>query len=162
MKYLTLYCTVSLLLCFSVANGQGKYTYPDTTLKSLDPIKAEKAKALALDYLRIFAKGDNIDSLVKICSVPFSWDRKRIIDNWVDFKASQQSLIDEKGKDRQFKVDSVFIKAIRSEILDRVIPINVYYVVVKIKYTWEGRERSSGVLFAVQISDEPRIIGIKD
>lgn len=143
-------------------HGQENYTYPDSTLKLVDPIKAEKAKALALDYVRILSKGENPDSLVNICGIPFSWDRKRIIDNWADFKAAQQSVVANKGKNRQFIIDTVFIKGAKIEILDDIIPLNVYYVIVKIKIARGDKEKTYGILFAVQISDNPKIIGFTD
>lgn len=142
--------------------AQDNSAHPDTTLNSVDPIKAEKAKALVLDYIRILAKGDHPDSLVNICSIPFSWDRKRIIDNWSDFKASQRSIIEDKGKNRKFIIDTIFIRTVRSEILDAIIPLNVYYVIAKVKVPKEIKDRTFGILFAVQISEDPKIIGFSD
>lgn len=162
MKTFIFLLSMLFLCALNVVRGQDNYTHPDTTLKLVDPIKAEKAKALALDYIRILSKGDNPDSLVNICSIPFSWDRKRIIDNWADFKKTQRSVVAEKGKNRQFIIDTVFIKGARIEMLDDIIPLNVYYVIVKIKVPRNDREIKAEVLFAVQISDNPTIIGLSD
>jgi hypothetical protein len=162
MKTFRLFLTMLFLFVFYVVRGQDNYTYPDTTLKLVDPIKAEKAKALVLDYIRILSKGGNLDSLVNLCGIPFSWDRKRIIDNWADFKTAQQAVIANKGKNRKFEIDTVFIKAARREMLDEIIPLNVYYVIVRIKIARDNREKTAGVLFAVQICDHPKIIGFSD
>lgn len=162
MKTFRLFLTMFFLLVFYIGYGQDSYSYPDSTLKLVDPIKAEKAKALVLDYIRILSKGDNPDSLVHLCSIPFSWDRKRIIDNWADFKKAQRSVVAEKGKNRQFIIDTVFIKGARIEMLDDIIPLNVYFVIVKIKVPRNDREIKAEVLFAVQISDNPKIIGLSD
>lgn len=162
MKTFRLFLTMFFLLVFYVMRGQDNYTYPDSTLKLVDPIRAEKAKALALDYIRRLSKGDNPDSLVNLCGIPFSWDRIKIIDNWADFRTAQQSVIANKGKNRQFKIDTVLIKAARIEILDAIIPLNVYYVAVKIKIVKDNKEKTKGILFAVQISDNPKIIGFSD
>ena len=150
------------LLVFNIVQGQDNYTYPDTTLKLVDPAKAEKAKALVLEYVRIIAKGTNADSLVKICDLPFSWDKKIIVDNWADFKKAQQAIISNKGKSRKFIIDTVFVKAVRSEILDEIIPLNVYYVIAKITVTKVNYEKTAEVLFAVQICEDPKIIGFSD
>lgn len=162
MKTFRLFLTMFFLLAFYLVQAQDSSPYSDTTLALVDPVKAEKAKALVLDYIRILAKGDNTDSLVNICSIPFSWDRKRIIDNWSDFKASQQSIIEDKGKNRKFVIDTIFIRRVRSEMLDAIIPLNVYYVLVKIKIPKEVKDRTFGILFAVQITEDPKIIGFSD
>jgi hypothetical protein len=162
MKTFRLFLTMLFLFVFYIVRAQDNYTYPDSTLKLVDPIKAEKAKALVLDYIRILSKGDNPDSLVNICSIPFSWDRTRIIDNWADFKTAQQSVVAEKGGNRQFIIDTVFIKRARIEMLDKIIPLNVYYVIARIKIASDNREKAAGILFAVQISDHPKIIGFSD
>ena len=66
--------TLSLTLLYEITNSQDLYTYPDTTGKSIDPIRADKAKSVAVSYMRLFAKGENIDSILHFCSVPFSWE----------------------------------------------------------------------------------------
>jgi hypothetical protein len=162
MKTFRLFSTMLFLLVSNIVQGQDNYTYPDTTLKLVDPIRAEKAKALVLDYVRIIAQGTNADSLAKICGTPFSWDKKIIVDNWADLKKAQQAIISNKGKNRKFIIDTVFVKAVRSEILDEIIPLNVYYVIAKIKVTKDNYEKTAEVLFAVQISDNPKIIGFSD
>jgi len=162
MKMFRFSLTMLFLLVFYFVQAQDISPYTDPSLKLVDPVKAEKAKALVLDYIRILAKGDNTDSLVNLCSIPFSWDRKRIIDNWADFKASQRSIIEDKGKNRSFIIDTVFIKGSRSEMLDEIIPLNVYYVIAKIKVPKEIKGRTFGILFAVQISENPKIIGFSD
>jgi len=43
-----------------------------------------------------------------------------------------------------------------------IIPLNVYYVILKVNFDIEGGTRTESVLFAVQISDDPKIIGISD
>lgn len=162
MKTFRLSFTMLFLLVFYVVRAQDNDTVTDTTLNLVDPIKAEKAKALVLNYVRIISKGGKPDSLVKICGIPFSWDKKRIIDNWADFKAAQQEIISKMGKNRQFEIDTIFVKAARSEILDEVIPLNVYYLIAKIKATRDNYEKTAEVLFAVQITDNPKIIGFSD
>src|SRR6476659_8865724 len=151
-----------LVFAIQTSHGQAKQNNSDTTLKNLDPAKAEMAKSLVASYARLFFKGENIDSLASLCSLPFAWDRKKIIENWTDFKKEQQLIIDQKGKNRELAIDSVFVAAIRSEMLDRVIPVNIYYVIVTVKFNREGKERSANALFAVQISEQPKIVGFSD
>ena len=141
--------------------SEPKYSFPDTTLQSLDPKKAEIAKSLVVSYTRLLAEGKNIDSIVLLCSVPFAWDRKKIISDKKEFRNTQIKLIEEKGKNRNFIIDSVYIKATRKEMIDKIIPLDIYYVMIKIRLTKED-QRSHYALFAVQMSDDPKIIGLSD
>src|SRR6478735_12405247 len=144
-----------LVIGFQTSYGQAKQNNSDTTLKNLDPAKAEMAKSLVASYARLFFKGENIDSLASLCSLPFAWDRKKIIENWTDFKKELQLVINQKGKNRVLVIDSVFVAGIRNEMLDRVVPVNIYYVILTIKFNRDGVEKTANALFAVQISEQP-------
>ena len=154
--------TLSLTLFFGITNSQDLYTYPDTTGKSIDPIRADKAKSVAVSYMRLFAKGENIDSILHFCSVPFSWDRKEIISEQAALKQKYIDIIAKKGKNRAFSVDSVFITATRKEMLDKIIPLDVYYVMMRIRLPGDPNGKVYKVRFAVQMTDNPKIIGISD
>lgn len=154
--------TLSLTLFFGIANSQEVYTYPDTTAKSINPIRAEKAKSVVLNYMRLFSKGENIDSILALCSVPFSWDRKEIISEKAALKQKHIDIIAKKGKNRAFSVDTVFVKATRKEMLDKIIPLDVYYVMIRIKAASDPNGEGYGIQFAVQMSDNPKIIGLSD
>lgn len=154
--------TLSLILFFEITNSQTSHNFPDTTGKSTDPIRAEKAKSVVLKYIHLIAKGENIDSIMNMCSVPFALDRKEIISERAALKQKYVEMIADKGKNRVFSVDTIFIRTTRKEILDNIIPLDVYYVVVKIKLPNETKEDTHGILLAVQMSDNPKIIGFSD
>lgn len=154
--------TLSLTLFFEITNSQELYTYPDTTQKSINPIRADKAKSVAMNYMRLLAKGENIDSILDLCSVPFSWDKKEIISEQAVLKQKHIDIIARKGKNRAFSVDTIFVRATRKEMLDKIIPLDVYYVVIRIKLASDPNGKVYGIQFAVQMSDNPKIIGISD
>lgn len=160
MKHLQMYFTVLLLFSSTKLVGQIKNPFPDTTLITLDITKAENAKSLALDYIRILSKGENLDSLKILCGLPFSLDKKRIITSWDELKNIHQAVIKEKGTDRQYAIDTVFVKAIRNEILDKIVPLSIYYVIVELKVNQDGKQKAMKMVFAIQISENPRIVGI--
>ncbi|MGC4104038.1 hypothetical protein [Ferruginibacter sp.] len=170
MKTIQYCCTLLFTIACFVTKAQitskkepYKFLNADTTLKELDPVKAAQAKTLVLDFTRILSKGDNVDSVINLCSVPFSCNRKEIIDTKGDLKTVFQKIVEDKGKNRYYEVDTVFIRAIRREVLDNIIPLNIYYVVIRMKVMKNGTIRkSSPVLFAVQVTDDPKIIGIAD
>ena len=162
MKTPVIFWLFIMVTAFQTSYGQDKQNNSDTTLKNLDSAKAEIAKSLVTSYARLFFKGENIDSLASLCSLPFAWDRKKIIENWTDFKKEQQLIINQKGKNRALDIDSVFVMAVRKEMLDRVVPVNIYYVVLTIKFSRDGKEQSANALFAVQISEQPKIVGFSD
>lgn len=154
--------TAFFLFAFSLVRAQNTDAPPEKMPVSIDPVKAEKAKALVLNYIRILSKGERLDSLAHFCAIPFAWDRKRIIDNWADFKASQQEVIANKGKGRQFIIDTVYVESVKSEILDNIIPLNIYNVIAKIKVAGDTRGRTHQISFGVQISENPKIVGFSD
>jgi|GEM_PF-2865311 len=158
------FCVLLLLLASSAFGQENPMSGKDTTLKNLDPVKAEKAKKLVYDYTRIWLRGDtqSVDSLVALCAFPFAWDRKEIIPGAEEFRQTQLRIIKEKGRNRVSAIDSVYVKATRHEILDKVIPVDVYYVVLRLKITRSGKTKTENALFAVQVSGEPKIVGLSD
>jgi hypothetical protein len=46
-------------------------------------------------------------------------------------------------------------------MLDKIVPLDIYYVMLKIKREGDNN-RSDAALFAVQMSDNPKIIGLSD
>lgn len=151
-----------LLLCASISRGQGVYTYPDTTRSAIDPVREGKAKKLAQTYTELIAKGDNADSIVALSSIPYALDRVEIINHRDSLKKVFQRIFDEKGKNRVFVFDSIYVSATRREIFDKIIPLDIYYVVVRVKVTRAGKEKIRAILLGIQMSDNPKVIGFSD
>jgi hypothetical protein len=154
-----------VLLCLFAVNYsfcQESNNYPDTSDKVTDHDRTQKAKNLVLTFTRLILQGNDVDSILAICAVPFSWDRNEIISDFASLKNALERVIQQKGKGRQFFPDTVFIKKTRKEILDNIIPLDLYCMVIKIKNKPGDAEKSDEILFAVQMSDEPKIIGFSD
>jgi hypothetical protein len=142
--------------------GQGEYSPPDTSRASIDPLREVKAKTLALEYCSMLMKGVSTDSIAAICTIPFSWDRKQIISDWETFHRIHREVFEKKGINRPWSCDSIYVMATRKEVLDEIIPIDIYYVIVRINTVGKGKERAANVMLAVQMGDEPKIVGLSD
>lgn len=161
MKHIKLFFTFILFVSNAL---YGQFNEEDSNVNKFTPdsAKVEIAKTLALDFIRILTHGEHLDSMQNICELPFAWDRKRIIDNWTDFNASLQSIVNNKGKNRSFLIDTVFHVSSKYEMIDKMIPIHVYYIAVSLTAPNSGSDKKHWIYFAVQISDEPKIIGFND
>lgn len=125
----------------------------------IDPVKAEKAKVIVQQYLQLWVKGTEMDSLTALCAVPFAWDRKEIISDIRQLKTELTTTRSEKGL-LAFTIDTVYVKKVKREIIDVVVPIDIYYVVARVRR--KGSRNFDGVLFAVQMTTEPKVVGISD
>jgi len=59
-------------------------------------------------------------------------------------------------------VDSAYVLDIRKEVLFGMVPINIYFTVIRLKFSIQGKQAARLLILAVQLSDEARIVGIQD
>jgi hypothetical protein len=127
----------------------------------VDAVKAQKAKDIVQMYMHDYFEESNADAAIKHCAVPFAWDRWNLISSMEELKAQfAQTIQEKKGGSRKLTIDKITVEKARREIIDQVIPVDVYYVKIRIKI--EGMSGTEGVLFAVQMTPEPKIIGLCD
>jgi hypothetical protein len=43
-----------------------------------------------------------------------------------------------------------------------MVPINIYFTVVNLKFSYQGKEASRLIILAVQLTDEARVVGIEE
>ncbi len=166
MKYiLTAVCALllapALYAQVDVATEEG-IVKPDYSRKA-DAQQIEKAKRAALTFINACSNGYNVDSFMSVCTVPFALDRKEIVS---DRAVLRQRFI-EMGKEKHgasFKIKKVDISiaSIQQEILLNVIPIDVYLFECMFVIKSGKRESTEGAVIAVQMTPEPKIVGISD
>jgi len=148
-----------LILSINISFGQTTSDNIDTSMSNIDPILATKSMELVRNFATLFYQGNDINKLLDLCSVPFVIDGEEIISGKSELGKKFTESIDIVGKNRQIDIDSVYIYGSRKEILNDLIPVDVYFIVLvlKIKNGKDVFEKNGG--FAVQIADDLKIIG---
>lgn len=155
---------ISIAFLFLLLNnssyGQNSLDKMDTSELSIDHAKAEKAKSVVASFSRgLLSGGITADSLLSLCALPFAIDGKRIITDINDFRKTFNDIIGSNGGSPQIHIDSIYVIGTRKEILNDVIPIDVYFIVIEIKIKKGDKEFEKSAGFGVQMTDKPRIIG---
>jgi hypothetical protein len=60
-------------------------------MESKNLLKIISPLSVAMNYMRLLAKGENTDSILDLCSVPLSWDKMEIISEQTALKQSRDS-----------------------------------------------------------------------
>jgi hypothetical protein len=110
-------------------------------------------------------RDSSIDNLVNLCSLPFCHDDSVILTTHAELRDALSQLIAAATKDRgrtHPRVDSAYVLNIRKEALFSMVPINIYFTVVNLKFSYQGKEASRLLILAVQLTDEARVVGIED
>ena len=60
------------------------------------------------------------------------------------------------------RVDSAYVLDIRKEAMFGMVPMNIYFTVVNLKFSYQGKEASKLLILAIQLTDDARVVGIED
>ena len=151
-----------LITSIQVTFGQDLHDRIDTSRTSINYYEAQQAKKIAVDFTNCLFLGSDVDSLLTMCALPFAIDGQLFADG-KKLRAQFTEITKETKKNQSYKikVDSSFIFGTRKDILNGLIPLNTYFVVNTIKGEINGQSRTTiQIVFAVQVSDKPKIIGI--
>ncbi len=150
---------LALALTINFSYGQSSTDKIDTSLSSLDLVQATKAKDLVVEFATLLLKGQDIHTLLDKCSLPFVINGEKIISSKDELRKAFSGIINSNGKNGKIHIDSAYIFGSRKEILNDIIPVHVYFVVLVLKVKNGNDEFEKNAGFAVQISDELKIIG---
>jgi hypothetical protein len=138
-------------------------------LVSFSPCNAqtekEKAITTATAFMNAVIRDSSIDNLVDLCGLPFCHDDSVILTTHAELRAALTQLIAAAARDRARshpRVDSAYVIDIRKEVMFNMVPLNIYFTVVNLKFSYQGKDVSRMILLAVQLTDEARIVGIED
>ena len=154
--------SIFLLLIFSFhfSFGQSIDEKIDTSKVSFDPFESEKAKATVYNFVNTMLHEGNVDSMLSICSFPFIMDGE-LYNDVEKAKADFLVMIKDMGAHSvKVTVDTPSIFGVRKEVLHQLIPLNVYFVINTLKFDIDGQIRAKRSVFAVQVSNRPKITGI--
>jgi hypothetical protein len=125
----------------------------------------EKAVTAATAFINGIIRDSSVDQLMSLCSLPFCHDDSIIVLTHAELRSSLSQLLTAAAGDRAKnhpRVDTAYVLDIRKEALFSMVPINIYFTVVNLKFTVRGQEAAKLLILAIQLTDEARVVGIED
>ena len=171
-RYLPLCCTLLALsmLAPRPARAQTDPTHPQTTLTPSPSViphtpSTEKAIAAATAFMTAVITDTSADRLMDLCSLPFCYDDSIIVTTHTQLRNALTQFITAAAKERirtHPRIDSAYVLDIRKEALFSLVPINIYFTVVNLKFSIGSKEASRLLILAVQLTDDARIVGVEN
>ena len=127
--------------------------------------ESDKAISIATAFVNNLIKDSSVESLMNLCAVPFCHDDTVIVLTRNELRTSLLELLNASAPYREKnhpRVDSSYVLDVRKEVLFGMVPINIYFTVVMLKFTVQGKDAAKMLILAVQISDEGKIVGIQE
>ena len=124
----------------------------------------ERAISTATAFMNALIRDSSVDSLINLCALPFCHDDSVILTTRAGLRAALTELVAAaaKGCARTHpRVDSAYVMDIRKEVLFDMVPINIYFTVVNLKMSFQGKDATRILILAVQITDEAKVVGIE-
>jgi hypothetical protein len=124
----------------------------------------ERAIATATAFMNALIRDSSVDSLINLCALPFCHDDSIVLTTRAGLRTALTELVaaTAKGRARTHPhVDSAYVMDIRKEVLFDMVPINIYFTVVNLKMSFQGKDATRILILAVQITDEARVVGIE-
>jgi hypothetical protein len=156
--------TLSAFTIFSPpCPAQTPGTIPFTPI--LTSPSTEKAVATATAFMNAVILDSTADKLIDLCALPFCHDDSVILTTHAALRNDLGQFIASAAKMRAHnhpRVDSAYVVDIRKEVMFGMVPINIYFTVVSLKFSAQGKEATKLVILAIQLTDEARVVGIQD
>jgi hypothetical protein len=128
-----------------------------------------KAIAVATAFMDSLINNAPPETLSAMCSLPFCHDDTVIVLTRAALNTALSQLLSASAaisKKNRPRVDSAYVLDVRKEVLFGMVPINIYFSVLRLKFSQPGREPGKEaaklLIFAIQVTDEARIVGIQD
>lgn len=105
------------------------------------------------------------DNLINLCSLPFCHDDSVILTTRAELRGALTQFITAAATERARthpRVDSAYVLDVRKEVMFGMVPINIYFTVVNLKFSYQGKEATKLLILAIQLTDEARVVGIED
>jgi hypothetical protein len=125
----------------------------------------EKATATATAFMNAVITDTDVNNLLTLCALPFCHDDSVILTTRAGLRNALTQFITAAAKSRARthpRVDSAYVVDIRKEVMFGMVPINIYFTVVSLKFSVQGQEATKLIILAVQLTDEARVVGIQD
>jgi hypothetical protein len=136
----------------------------DTTRATRENAQSRKAILIATNFMNDLFKGASSMDLTNQCTVPFL-DKDNLILNMKDLKIYFDRVVNEFSQSLQKdhpRLDSAHVLGAQTGVFHGIIPLNIYVVMVNFTFTEQAQKTSKQAVFAVQMSDTSKIVGISN
>ena len=164
-RNLALFLALLLAASFSPCRAQNAISVTPAPGAVPQNASTQKAIVAATGFMNALIRDSSIDNLLELCSLPFCHDDSVILTTCADLRNALTQLIAAAARDRARThphVDSVYVLNIRKESFFGLVPINIYFTVVHLKFTVRGQEASRLLILAVQLTDDAKVVGIEE
>jgi hypothetical protein len=124
----------------------------------------EEAVATATAFMNAVLHDSTADNLINLCTLPFCHDDSVILTTRAGLRNALTQFLTAAAKDRARthpRVDSAYVIDIRKEVMFGMVPINIYFTAVNLKFSVQGKEATKLIILALQLTDEARVVGIQ-
>ena len=101
--------------------------------------------------------------MINLCALPFCHDDSVILTTRAGLRNALTQFLTAAAKDgarTHPRVDSAYVIDIRKEVMFGMVPINIYFTAVNLKFSVQGKEATRLIILALQLTDEARVVGI--
>ncbi|MHA4807389.1 hypothetical protein ACX0G9_04765 [Flavitalea flava] len=158
-------CLALFLLSASLCFAQFNLGTMDTTRAARENPQSRKAITVASEFMKKLIEGAPSDSLVNLCGIPFCHDDSVVIGTRVELKKALEEVLSANApgaKKNHPRVDTAYVFGVEKGILYNIVPLNIYLTIVNIRFTINGQQPVKQTLFAIQMGDEPKIVGMSN
>jgi hypothetical protein len=137
----------------------------DTAHRVREDARARQAISVARSFIGGIITNVSADSLSSFCAIPFCQDDSTVLTTRQQLRSFFASLLPDfaaSAKKNNPRLDSAFIYGVEKGVVTGLIPVNTYLAVVRIKFSVNGTEPVNQFIVAVQMGDEPKIVGISN
>ncbi|HEV2354951.1 MAG TPA: hypothetical protein VGR89_11945 [Puia sp.] len=124
-----------------------------------------KAIAAATGFMNAIVRDSSVGNLMNLCGLPFCHDDSIVLTTRDQLRIALTQLISATSRERARthpRVDTAYVMNVRKEALFGLVPINIYFTVVRLKFTVGGKDAFRLVILAVQLTDDAKVVGIED
>jgi hypothetical protein len=153
---------ISSVMFFLTSQSQDTKGTTDKTTRPPDSAEMKVASGMVLSFANHLMKDKSVDEAMNLFSLPMMLDSDMITQS-----SALRQLLGVVYQDLhkpvpyQIKIDSVFYVAYRRGNIYDIVPFNLYFTNLTLGYYNGDRHGTKQILFAVQVSDKPRIVGMK-
>ena len=156
--YLILFVSLSSHCIAQTTSGE-----LDTTRATRENAQSRKAILIATNFMNDLFNGASSMDLMNKCTVPFL-DKDNLILNMKDLKIYFDRVVNEFSQRLQKdhpRLDSAHVLGAQTGVFHGKT-LNIYVVKVNFTFTEQAQETSKQGVFAVQMSDTSKIVGISN
>jgi hypothetical protein len=153
---------ISSVMFFMTSHGQNTQGTADKSTRPPDSSEIKVASEVILSFITQMMKDSSVDEAMNLFSLPMMLDSDMITKTSVLRQLLGVFYFDlHKTVPYRIKIDSVYYVAYRRGNIYDIVPFNLYFTNLTLGYYKDDQHGTKQILFALQVSDKTRIVGMK-